>query len=390
MDKLVVTRYNNCILQAFYENNRLMELILDENDSVLESIYIGKVSSIVNNINACFVDYGGDKPCYYSITDNKHIFLNKKKNSTIKVGDELLIQITRDAVKTKNPVASSELFLRGEYCIINLTGQIGISSKITSSSRRNELKKLAASILPDNMGCIIRTICQDSDNDTIAKEIKYLSDKLSTIIEKAKTRTCFSCLYKRRPAYLDILLLKSRTQIGDIITDDETIYNDFSEFIKNADSSNNINLILYDDKLRSLISAYDLNSELTNIYKEKVWLKSGAYLVIQQTEAMVVVDVNTGKAIKNKAMEDHLLNVNTEAAIETCRQLRLRNLSGIIMIDFINMKNPANIDLIRDILIKELAKDFVPAKFVDITKLGIVELTRKKIRRPNHEILSKY
>ena len=121
--------------------------------------------------------------------------------------------------------------------------------------------------------------------------------------------------------------------------------------------------------------------------KERVWLKSGAYLIIQQTEAMVVVDVNTGKAISGRDMEQHMLKVNTEAAIETCRQLRLRNLSGIVVIDFINMKDPDDILRIRDTLIRELADDPVPAKFVDITKLGLIELTRKKLKRPLHEMV---
>jgi ribonuclease G len=144
---------------------------------------------------------------------------------------------------------------------------------------------------------------------------------------------------------------------------------------------------LYDDSKCPLKAVYNMEKELENALRERVWLKSGAYLVIQQTEAMVVVDVNTGKAISGKDMEAHMLSVNREAAIETCRQLRLRNLSGIIIIDFINMKNPADIYEIRDIIMRELERDPVPAKFVDITKLGLIELTRKKIKKPLHEIL---
>lgn len=118
-----------------------------------------------------------------------------------------------------------------------------------------------------------------------------------------------------------------------------------------------------------------------------MWLKSGAYLVIEQTEAMVVIDVNTGKAVKGKSLDENLYKVNLEAAYECCRQLRLRNLSGIIIIDFINMKDPMYMNNIKNVLTEELEKDSVPAKFVDITKLGLVELTRKKIRKSLKEMM---
>lgn len=387
MDKLVVTRYKNKILQAYYENNRLMELELSDVESSLENIYIGRVANVLNNINACFIDYGREKPCYYSLDENKHIFVNEKSGDSVNIGDELVIQISRDAVKTKNPVASSELSLRGEYCIVNTSNKIGISNKITASRRREELKKLAIKYLPENMGCIIRTSAAERNDDELIDELVILSSKLSEILKKAKSRTCYSCLYKKMPDYLDSFLLKNKMRLEEIVTDDDIIYDDFSEYLKERDIEN-IDVKLYKDDMCSLMTTYNLNKELENVTREKVWMKSGAYLVIQQTEAMVVVDVNTGKAVTNRNMEQHMLSVNKEAAIETCRQLRLRNLSGIIMIDFINMKNASDIEEVKEVLINELKKDSVPAKFVDITKLGLIELTRKKIRRPIMEMIS--
>jgi ribonuclease G len=135
------------------------------------------------------------------------------------------------------------------------------------------------------------------------------------------------------------------------------------------------------------MSAYNLNKELENAQKERVWLKSGAYLVIQQTEAMVVIDVNTGKSTGSTSIDEHLLKVNKQAAIETCRQIRLRNLSGIIIVDFINMRNPSDMEEIKAVILEELKKDFDAAKFVDITKLGLVEMTRKRTRKSLKEQL---
>ncbi|MGN0394071.1 MAG: ribonuclease E/G [Coprococcus sp.] len=386
MDKLVVTRNENKILQAYYENNRLMELSLTNAESELYNIYIGKVENVVNNINACFIDYGGEKTCYYSLEENKHIFMNSKKTDEVKAGDELLIQISRDAVKTKNPVASSELSLCGEYCIVNLSTKIGISNKITSAKRREELKKIAAGILPDGMGCIIRTNAAEGNDEQLIMEMNKLAGELAGILKKAGSRTCYSCLYKKDPDYMDSFFIKNKSKINEIVTDDEKIYKDFFEYIS-FHQLENIELRMYDDQICPLMTTYNLKKELENVTKEKVWMKSGAYLVIQQTEAMVVVDVNTGKSITNKNIEQHMLSVNKEAAIETCRQMRLRNLSGIIMIDFINMRNVSDMDEIRDVLINELKKDSVPAQFVDVTKLGLVELTRKKIRKPIAEML---
>lgn len=387
MDKLVVTRYKNKILQAYYENSRLMEMELSDMESSLENIYIGRVENVLSNINACFIDYGKEKPCYYSLDENKHIFVNKKSGDSVNIGDELVIQISRDAVKTKNPVATSELFLRGEYCVVNTGNKIGISNKITAPRRREELKQLANKYLPENMGCIIRTSAAARNDDELIAELTMLSTKLSEILNKAGFRTCYSCLYKKMPDYLDSFLLKNKMSLEEIVTDDELIYNDFSEYLKTHDIDS-IKLKLYKDDMCSLMTTYNLNKELENVTRDKVWMKSGAYLVIQQTEAMVVVDVNTGKAVTEKDIEQHLLSVNKEAAIETCRQLRLRNLSGIIMIDFINMKNASDIEAIKEVLINELKRDSVPAKFVDITKLGLIELTRKKIRRPIVEMIT--
>ena len=141
--------------------------------------------------------------------------------------------------------------------------------------------------------------------------------------------------------------------------------------------------------LSEMLGKETIDAFMENLKKERVWMKSGAYLVIEQTEAMVVIDVNTGKSVDKHSFEEHLLRINSEAAVEVCRQLRLRNLSGIIVVDFINMKQPGSMDVIKDILEQELAKDSVPAAFVDVTKLSLVELTRKKIRKSLKEQLTK-
>ena len=385
MRKLVVTHYENKILQATIHEGKVTDLNLSEYATVLGNIYVGKVTNIVDNINACFIDYGDKLPCYYSLDDNDIIYADGRNHSKLRIGDEVVVQISRDAVKTKNPVGSSELTLRGDYSVVHTGSQIGVSGKINSKKLRDDLKKLARETLPESMGCIIRTNAADTDPDIIKKELKDLAGRLAQILRAATTRKCFSCLFRNPPEYIENITLIGSQKIDEFVTDDPDIFNAFREYSDKKGLSD-INAVLYSDDSCPLSAIYNLKKEVEGALKERVWLKSGAYLIIQQTEAMVVVDVNTGKSVSGKDMAQHMLKVNTEAAIETCRQLRLRNLSGIIVIDFINMKNPDDIYKIRDVLIKELSDDPIPAKYVDITKLGLIELTRKKLKRPLHEM----
>lgn len=385
MRKLVVTHYENKILQATIYEGKVTDLNLSEYATVLGNIYVGKVTNIVDNINACFIDYGDKLPCYYSLDDNDIIYADGRDHSKLRIGDEVVVQISRDAVKTKNPVGSSELTLRGDYSVVHTGSQIGVSGKINSKKLRDDLKKLARETLPESMGCIIRTNAADTDPDIIKKELNDLAGRLAQILRAATTRKCFSCLFRNPPEYIENITLIGSQKIDEFVTDDPDIFNAFREYSDKKGLSD-INAVLYSDDSCPLSAIYNLKKEVEGALKERVWLKSGAYLIIQQTEAMVVVDVNTGKSVSGKDMAQHMLKVNTEAAIETCRQLRLRNLSGIIVIDFINMKNPDDIYKIRDVLIKELSDDPIPAKYVDITKLGLIELTRKKLKRPLHEM----
>lgn len=385
MRKLVVTHYENKRLQATIHEGKVTDLNLSEYATVLGNIYVGKVTNIVDNINACFIDYGDKLPCYYSLDDNDIIYADGRNHSKLRIGDEVVVQISRDAVKTKNPVGSSELTLRGDYSVVHTGSQIGVSGKINSKKLRDDLKKLARETLPESMGCIIRTNAADTDPDIIKKELNDLAGRLAQILRAATTRKCFSCLFRNPPEYIENITLIGSQKIDEFVTDDPDIFNAFREYSDKKGLSD-INAVLYSDDSCPLSAIYNLKKEVEGALKERVWLKSGAYLIIQQTEAMVVVDVNTGKSVSGKDMAQHMLKVNTEAAIETCRQLRLRNLSGIIVIDFINMKNPDDIYKIRDVLIKELSDDPIPAKYVDITKLGLIELTRKKLKRPLHEM----
>lgn len=386
MNKMVIAKYNGRYLEGYFNEDKLMDLRIYGEKSVLNNIYIGKVMDIVPNLDACFINYGGNDTCFYSFCDNASIVLNRQNADKIKPGDELLVQIVKEPIKTKKAVASSKLTLKGEYCLVNYGGEIGVSSKIISKNTRMRLKDIAEKSLPDDFGCIIRTKAETADEAVISEEIKNLADKLKKIIDRSRHRTCYSCLYRAQAEYVDSFIGKSRL-VDKVISDDIKVIEDIREYCAQAEISH-AELTYYQDDTLSLMTMYDMKKQLDSATKSKVWLKSGGYLVIEQTEALSVIDVNTGKAVKGKDTRENFLKINKEAACEACRQLRLRNLSGIIIIDFINMTSFIDMEEVTELLKEELTKDFVPASFVDITKLGLVELTRKKIHPSLSEEIS--
>ena len=197
-----------------------------------------------------------------------------------------------------------------------------------------------------------------------------------------RSRTCFSCVYKTEPFYISAVRDANSRNLEEIVTDSPEISRQISDYLDTNSPEEKEKLRFYEDKLLPLYKLHRLETALEEIQHEKVWLNSGGFLVIQQTEAFVSIDVNSGKFTGKKKMQETYRKINLEAAKEIARQLRLRNLSGIILIDFINMENPDHQDELFHVLQKYLRKDPVKSRAVDITPLHILELTRKKVRKP--------
>ena len=215
-----------------------------------------------------------------------------------------------------------------------------------------------------------------------------LCKEYQVLKEQASTRICYSCLIGAPKEYLSELKNIYQEGLTDIIIEDKTIYIEAKAYIEKEQPEDADKLRLYEDKLLPLHKLYGIESQLTNALKERVWLKSGAYLVIQPTEALTVIDVNTGKCISKKKDDEAYLKINLEAAKEAARQIRLRNLSGIILVDFINLSKEEYMDELLRVFRQELQKDPIATSLVDVTKLQLVEVTRKKVRKPLHEIVT--
>lgn len=388
--KLIVTKRQDKIISALYNEKDMIQVNIDDikNISILGNIYVGKVINIVKNIDAAFVEIAEGVMCYLSLTENIHpIFCNIKNNAKINIGDEIIVQVSKEGVKTKAPVVTCNLNFTGKYVVLTHgKTMIGTSNKITQESEKSRLKKIVGEYRNSDYGFIIRTNSSGVGEEFIRGEINSLISLYKEVREYGIHKSCFSLLYETPAGFICEIRDGYQTQLDEIITDDSWIYEKIRSYLSDFQKEDLEKLRMYQDQLLSLSNLYSIESRLENALKEKVWLKSGGSLIIQPTEALTVIDVNTSKAIRGKKKaEETFLKINLEAAVEIAKQLRLRNLSGIIIIDFINMEDTDN----RKFLMKELRilleKDPIKTTVIDMTALNLVEVTRKKVRRPLYE-----
>ena len=387
--KAYITYYKNQLLTALYEDNQLVELFADDPDDkdLLDRIYVGKVKNIVTNIDAAFVDIGDGLEGYYSLKENtNHLFVSPKNGTKLVPGDEILVQVNRENIKTKAPALTSHISLAGRYMVLKYgRSSVSVSSKITDGARRKELKALFSTWADDMTGFIVRTNAAEADEHTLYAEFMALKEKLSGIFQKGKMLSCYSEVYREPEGYIRRLASLENEDFEKIETDIPELYQALKEH--HVGEACEMGLVLYEDRTMPLKNLLSLETHMERVLNPKVWLKSGGFLVISVTEALTVIDVNTGKYTGKKTPEDTFFKINIDAADEIARQLRLRNLSGIIIIDFIDMKEHSHRMALLQHLKSACSKDPMHPVVLDITKLGLVEMTRRKERRPLHEQL---
>ena len=379
----------SCTVAALSEEERIVEIRLesDQEKSILGNIYTGQVENIASNIQAAFVQIEPGKRCYYPLAEAQRAVFSagRKGNGPLRPGDELLVQVSRDAMKGKLPALTSNLNFTGRYLVLT-TGdkKFGLSSKLAQEDRHRLsgwLKEEAER--PDKeFGIIVRTNAADASKEEILKELEWLKGRYHKAVVQGRNRTCFSLVLETEPFYVAAVRDAYGRDLDEIITDVPEIREMILGYLEEISPELKEKLRFYQDKLLPLYKLYRVETALDAIQKEKVWLNSGGFLVIQQTEAFVSIDVNSGKYTGKKKMEETFRKINLEAAAEISRQLRLRNLSGIILIDFINMENPDHREELFHVLQKLLRKDLIKSRAIDITPLHILEMTRKKVRRP--------
>lgn len=391
--KLLMLRFGGQLLTLHMQDKKLISVqVYNETEtSLVGNIYVGKVINIAKGVDAAFVEISKGFTCFLSLSEVKNpIMPGRAYDGKLRSGDELLVQVAKDAIKTKQPVLTTKLSISGNYSAISLgNNKLGISNKINETKKQEIVRFLQDEGLVDDgkkcfvedMGVIIRTNAGAlQDFTAIREEWLHLSRLFMNICNNGVHRTCFSCLYQNEKPYLTDLKNYYREDFSEIVTDCPDIFKELQVYF-----SNDV-IRLYTDSY-PLEKLYSIKTQLEDALQSRVWLKSGGYLVIEPTEALTVIDVNTGKYETKKNPEETVYHINMEAADEIAHQLRLRNISGIIIVDFINMNDENHKQTLLKRLESLLNQDRVPAKVIGMTPLGLVEITRKRVNRPLKEVL---
>lgn len=395
-NQLLITEKDRHIITAWSEEGRICQIHADAlgQEGILGNIYVGKVRNIVKNINAAFVEFQKGHMGYLSLKSSFcpiHTDGRRQEDGRVLIGDEILVQVEKEAVKTKPPTLTGTWDLSGRFVVLSVgNNKISISHKIRDKETRQNLHDILEQYgQAKEYGWIARTNSKNATKEELIQEMENLIKGYENIVHYGKHKTPFTCLYQAPPAYLSSLRDVYGSRIRQVVTDREEIYESVKQFLEENHWQDFMEVSLWSEEHGKMDAVYDISKTMDKALKKKVWLKSGAYLIIEPTEALVSIDVNTGKAIsKKKDVENTFRKVNLEAAKEISLQLRLRNLSGMILVDFIDMKQEEHKEELLETFRRELGKDPVPATLVDMTKLGLVEVTRKKVRKPLYDQLT--
>ena len=366
-------------------NTRLVEVLFaGAEDSVVGNIYAGMVENVLPSRFA-FVNIGLEKSAFLYLDDIRETGADKANPLTLKPGQTVLVQVLRDPTGEKGAYVTTHLGFKGRFGILSKATDarptIGVSRKIEDSAERKRLQKIVAAHLPQGMEIVIRTNAAGCAEETLAAEIA----RLSALCRKADTEWS----HVKAPALLQSQGAAAASDVSDlfdmrvseILAADESLCSEITDAAANFFNGAETRVKLYQEEI-PLFHAYGVETQIEKALHKKVWLKSGGFLYIEQTEACAVIDVNTGKFTGKKNHEQSMLQVNLEAAAEIARQIRLRNLSGIIIVDFIDMKQAESIQRLTDALTGAVKGDRMATSVIGMTELNLMQMTRKKARKP--------
>lgn len=397
MNRIVVTKLEHHQTEylaylVLDENRKLQELQVfePEENTLLDHIYVGYVEKIVPNIHAAFVRISDGQKCYLPLNDVKNPVYTRKlsKKEALCEGDELLVQVVKDAVKTKDPVVSTKLVVHGHYCFLSTENTcLGVSKKL-SQEESKRLSALLENTCKDHeaegYGLVFRTNAGAVLETELCEDIELVQKEYRALKKTGTHQNAGDLVYRNLPGYLARLKAENFEKTDLVLTDGQDLYQEICAYLPHLVEEKKVQL--YRDDAVSLSTLYHLRGNMQELLSSKVWLDSGANIIIESLETLTVIDVNSGK--NRSRREEALFAINVEAAKEIARQLRLRNISGMILVDFINLKKKEQQQKLISVIREELQKDSVPANFIDITRLGLVELTRKKVYKSLREILS--
>ena len=402
---------------ALLEDNVLVELHKEKtnNQFAVGDVYLGRVKKILPGLNAAFVDVGYSKEAFLHFLDlgpqisslqkfknlvmsgadgvsmenfklEPEVPKNERIGDYLNVGDLLPVQIAKEPISTKGPRISSEISFAGRYLVlVPFSNRISVSQKIRSGAERNRLKKLIQSIRPANYGVIIRTVAEDKKVADLDADLRSLVEKWERCMVEMKKMTTFGRMVSEMDQTSVMLRDLLNESFNNIHVDDETLYEEIRSYIQTIAPQKADIVNLYKGK-DPIFEYYNVAKQIKGFFGRVVTIRNGVYLIIEHTEAMHVIDVNSGHRVnKENSQEENALLVNLEAAVEIARQLRLRDMGGIIIVDFIDMREAKHRKELYDKLCEAMSHDRAKHNILPATKFGLIQITRQRVR-PETEI----
>jgi len=385
---------------AKMENGSVAELYIERESvpRVVGNIYKGKVGKVVPGMQAAFIDIGLEKSGFISVEDVNEESLydlsfqsgadevdTKKEvksliQDILREGLQVLVQVLKESVGGKGAKLSSYIAIPGKYLVLLGTVDIvGVSRKIEEQEERDRLSKAVRGMKPDGLGLIARTSSIGASTEELEKDMNDLIVEWENVKKKSESAKRPTLLYGEPKLYIKTVRDFISADINKILIDSEPVYREIKDYLKRNFPDFKIKVELYKKK-DPMFEYFGVENELKNIYKRQVWLKSGGHIIIDEAEGLTVVDVNTGRYQSGKNQEETIYSLNLEAATEIVKQIRLRNLVGIIVIDFIDIRNPKLRDQIYEAFVEALKQDRSRSVVLEMSSFGVIQMTRQRLR----------
>ena len=370
---------------AVLEDRELVEVYLERREapSIVGNIYLGRVKDILPGMQAAFVDIGVERNAFLYVEEI--VFPGKNEDEPmppiqhlLKPGQDILVQVIKEPMDAKGARVTTQVTLPGRYLVLlPYSDFVGTSRRLPEEERRR-LKETCEQIKPRGEGLIARTAAEGADLIDLRADLKRLLLYWRKIGRKVRDAAPVQLIYQEPQLALRIVRDLFSPEFRRLVIDSKEDYDAITDFLGSTDPELAKRVELYSERL-PLFDKYNINQDIENAMKRKVWLRSGGYISIDHTEALTAIDVNTGKYVGKTTLEQTIFKTNLEAAGEIVRQLRLRDIGGIIVIDFIDMQDPDNREEVSRVLNEALASDRTKTRVIEISKLGLVEMTRKNV-----------
>ena len=368
---------------AIIEDGRLRDFSVERNDEthIVNHIYKGTIQNILPALQAAFVNIGRKKNAFLYFGDIFPRAATKEEiqQMHISVGQSVLVQVIKEERGTKGCKVTANVSLAGRYAVLTPTvDYIGVSKKIRDEEERNRLRDIVRAIKPDGMGLIIRTVAKGVSEEELTQDLQYLLRTWDSIQQRYKIAKKNKLLYREADLVMRMVRDHFNSDVKKVVVDDKDAYERICQVFPGKDVQERVELYQGD---QPIFEQYQLEEDVRHLLDRVVPLPSGGNLVFDHAEALTVVDVNSSKYTGNGTLQETIFHVNKEAAREIARQLRLRDIGGIIIIDFIDMASAEKRDEILQILTRETASDTTKTRVLGMTALNLVEITRKKSRQ---------